>query len=291
MLNTTHTDADAEHVVVFVSFQTALFVEGSAYTAELGNCVPVEGYFMVVANPWGPRATYEVIYDKGFAYSPSVRLFTGIKNWTRRITDRLTLKHGISPQLRRQCLERLPTKLHVLRSMRAFEEAVQKTDNSMMFVKNETLPLVSQLECVLDAVQRVKRRICPTASEGKIVFLTLRERLDSVHASMRWFGSGLAQLPPYAVVALEDLIPASEDLIELYAKTVRSLNSNRCAVHPTNHKNCSGLPYNCCREDVRLLQHVGEHLIDYLEEVGADGLPKLVVPPKVHVSDGDSSTD
>ncbi|RNF08212.1 uncharacterized protein Tco025E_07283 [Trypanosoma conorhini] len=292
MSNTTHTDLDAEHVVVLVSFQTALFVEGSAYTVEVGHCVPVEGYFVVVANPWGPRATREVMYEKGFVHSPSSGLFTGIKNWMKRLTDRLALKHGVSPTLRRQDIEALPAKLHVLRAMRAFEEAMwKKKDGSMIFVKNETDPLFFELECVFDAVQRVKRRNTPNETKGTTVFVTLRERLDSVHAALRWFRSELARLPPYAVVAMEDLIPASGELIEFSAEAVRSLDSNRCAVHPTDQKNRSGLPFDCCREDVCLLRLVQEHLADHLEGLDADGVPMLVVPPRVCEADGDDLGD
>ncbi|KEG11604.1 hypothetical protein DQ04_02451060 [Trypanosoma grayi] len=269
MTETACTDADTENIVVFISCQTLLSVDGDARAGNINRCVPVEGHYAVVARPWAPQGVCEVLYDKGFVHSPAERLFPGTHECKKEWIHRLKMCHGIAPGEPLQTVKRLVACDDVRKARRYFLEAGNMVTDSMILVSKEKNCLKEQLEDMLDVVWRFRRSHEAAGAEPTLVFITLRERLQMVRATLRWLVNEGAELGRYTVVAIEDWIPSVGVLLDIDTDLVRHRPSNRCLVHPASYNNTCGRPHDCCRADVALLRLVQEHLADYLTEQDA----------------------
>ncbi|KAH9592983.1 hypothetical protein LSM04_001665 [Trypanosoma melophagium] len=258
----TFTDADAEDLVVFVSFQTLLSDEmGTQEKRKHG--VPVEGHYAVVAHPWCTAEKCKVLYNKGFVHSPSANLFSNKERSIREWVQRVKTRHGIAPQVPNVTKAKKDVQDIVRRSQRYFIEAENKSDGSLLLVKNDTDFLNIQIEDMIHTVEQFYRPFGSTERERTLIFITLSERLKMVRAALKWMSENSAQFPPYAVVAMQEFIPATRDLLS-ETDNVRNLDHNRCAMHPASSCNSFLRPYDCCRADVSTLLLVRHCLADYL---------------------------
>ncbi|ORC91701.1 uncharacterized protein TM35_000052970 [Trypanosoma theileri] len=259
------TDADAEDLVVFVSFQTLLSTEAESPVENTKRYVPVEGHYAVVAYPWCGGEKCQLLYNKGFVHSPNTNLFPQTDKCDREWIQRVKARHGIAPQRSYDSIVRKDVKDLVRRSRRYLVNAQNTGDASLMLVENEKEHLQFQIEDVLSAVENFYRLTDSTQRERTLIFITTNDRLKMVRAVFKWFSEIGTRFPPYAVVAMEEFIPATGELLS-ETDNVRHLDHNRCAVHPASSLNCFLRPYDCCRADVSTLLLVRRYLAEYLAE-------------------------
>nr|CCC94767.1 conserved hypothetical protein [Trypanosoma congolense IL3000] len=259
-------DADAEAAVVLVSFQTLLSPEDPFFMDDVMRHVPVEAHYSALGDPWGPSEKTRVIYDGGFVFRPNTGYFCGKKHSKEDWIRRLIYTHGIPPNIRPQEASKLNEGAAIKRAITNFLQA-KESEGGWLKCQGTPEELVEQLYYVASKVECFKPRDPALQPARTLLFLTTRRGLEMARAGVSWLLKDFKEaFPRYVVEAIEDYIPAAEELVdsdEPGALGIAAESSDQCPMH-AEHLSRVGKPLKCCRSEVMLLRRVVRRLGDYI---------------------------